>query len=286
MPTTITAPGEVALSGTPVVTMMTLDKYNEGTAVTTQNMYRQVVAPGVYGSWTDVAGAGTITLAAGTELEYVIGIDTDDEAAEPYGRHVKTFVVPAKVTSAIVEYVANDALATDLTGTYFDEFSSANTAQSWTAADVKTLSAKFTGAFEEDFGNIDAGEMSNVLVVRYNNTQIDKISLTSIVDDKGKSYPITKVGVPVIQGSATGTVQEAYAFPVIESNNGYKYMYSLDGDDTVAINTTVTALTWSLYDSSFYLDSDDNVIKSGVEDEDSAEIGAAAADTIAPSIGA
>ncbi|NOR84692.1 hypothetical protein GQ473_01100, partial [archaeon] len=154
------------------------------------------------------------------------------------------------------------------------------------AGDIKTLGAKFTGSYEEDFGNINAGEMSNVLVVRYNNTQIDKIELTSIVDDQGKSYAVTEVSVPVVVGSASGTVQKAYTFPVIESNNGYKYKYVLDGDDTVPVNTTITAVTWSLYDSGFYLDENTNTIESGVEDEDDAEIGAAAADTITPSIGA
>jgi len=274
------------LAATPTITLYTPDKYNPGTAVTTQNMYRRVIAPGVYGTWVDVAGAGTFSLAPGTEIEYVIGIDSDDESAEPYGRHVSSWVVPNQETPSIVEYVANDAAATDLTDTYFDEYDDANTAQSWSAADIKTLGGKFTGKYEYDFGAIDCGEMSNVLVVRYNNTQIDKIDVTSIVDDTGKSYPVTETTVPVIQSSATGTVQKAYKFPVIESNNGYKFKYSLDGDDSIAVNTSITALTWYLYDSAHYLDSNDNLVKCGVEDEDDAEIGAAAADTIAPSIGA
>ena len=286
----VTVPGLVTLASTPVVTLSTLDEYNKGTAVTSQNMYRvvQTEDDGTvnYGPWVDIAGAATLTQASGTIIEIVTGIDTDDESAEPYGAHIESFEIPHKEIYTKVLYVRNDALGGDISTAYFSEYGVANEAQAWAAGNIKTLGIKLTGSFEEDYGNVNVGETSNVIVIRYNNTQVDDVTISSIVSDLGVSYPVTIASVPVIAGSATGYVQKAYSFPVIQSNNGYKAMYVLDGDDTISVNTTISALTFTTYDSGLYLDNNENTIEGGVEDENSVDLGAVAAVAITPSIGA
>lgn len=288
------AGGNCLLSATPTVTFATPDKYNKGTATTTQNMYR-VVSVGsdgqkAYGTWVDVAGAATFQLAGGAEIEYVAGIDSNDEGAEPYGRHVASYFVPCKETATIVEYVSNDALSTDLGDVYFDEYGTANTNQTMGAGDVKNLAIQFTGSFEEDFGNKDCGEQTNVLVMRINASQFDaeNMEVTSITDiTTQKTYAVTPTSVPAVYNNANaaaGDTNKAYFFPVVETNHAYKVTYIADADDTVNPNYVTDGggdpLVFYLYDSEYYFDGNLNEIKCGVEDETQSEIGAASADSI------
>lgn len=273
------------LASTPVLTLSTPDKYNLGSAVTTKLMYRIIGTD----TWTDIAGTGTITKSAGTQLQIVCGINSTDDDAEPYGPEL-TYIMPCTETVTLSIPVSNDAAATDLTGTYFDKYGQPNTAHTgWSAGDIETFFISFAGKYEHDFGNINCGEQANLLIAKYNTTQVDKVDMTGIQRITGttKSYNVKQVTVPTgIAGSlsASNFALKAWEFPVIESNGEYKATYVLDGDDTVAVNTTLSAFTWYLYDGTMYHDANDNIVKCGWEDEDQNEIGATAADSITPSI--
>ena len=264
---------------TPIVTVQVTDFYNKGTAVTSKLMWR--IKGGEL--WTNIANGGTIQQPVGTTIELVVGIDTTDETAEPYGETLEYEFI-AVPNDTLTVNVRNDALATELTGVYFDRYDVVNTAQAWTAGDEWTLGFEFSGPKDKDFGNINVGTQSNVVVIKYNKSQIAKIEFDSILGSDGTIYDIKTANRPELVSTALGTV--TYEFPVLQSSTRYKALYTITGDDDVAVNTTITALTIELYDSNYYLDNDDNVVLGGVEDEDKLEIGAAATDTITPSIGA
>ena len=264
---------------TPNLTVNVVDKYNTGTAVSTKLMWR------IKGGdlWTNIANGGSISEPVGTTVEIVVGIDTTDETAEPYGETLE-YKFTAVPKDTITVKVRNDALATELTGVYFDRYDVVNTAQAWTAGDEWTLGFEFASKKEKDFGNVFVGEQSNIVVIKYNKSQIAKIEIDSIIGSDGTVYDIKTASRPELVSTALGTV--SYEFPVLQSSTRYKALYTITGDDSVAVNTTITALTIELFDSNHYLDNDDNVVLGGVEDEDSLEIGAAATDTITPVIGA
>jgi len=279
-------------------TFETNNKYSSGSAVTTQNMYRKQGS----NTWTDVAGAATASLSQGETIDVIIGIDTNDEAAEPYGPVFK-YTVPVGAPTAIIKLpngspvtVRNDALATDLTGTYFDENDAANTAITGVSAgDTFNLAVKWKGSFEEDFGNIFCenpvdssllgGEKGygTLIVVKYNTTEVDAVQGVNI-----DGQALTAASVPVAvsnDNGATGFALKGWEGPTLESTAQFTVDYFLDTDDTVAMNTSISAFTWYLYTNSMYLDNDDNTVKCGVADEDDTLIGAASEDSIAPVIG-
>ena len=261
----------VGLAATPTVTLETYDRYNMGTAITTQNMYRKVGA----NTWTDVAGTGTIQLAAGTQIEIVFGIDSNDEAEEPPGP-LMFYTLPCLETATLSVPVANDIDATgDASITVFDE-NGATGAQAVGAGDVKTVFIDITGKYEYDLGNIDCGETSNLLIAKYNTTSIDDIIVTGVTMEtpSKKSFGARSKGVPVgIAGALTASNfgLQGWELPVLESNSKYRVTYVIDADDTE--NPDGDDLEWYIADSAHYLDNDDNTIKCGVEDEDRGDIG-------------
>jgi len=261
----------VGLAATPTVTLETYDRYNQGTAITTKNMYRKVGG----NTWTNVAGTGTIQLSAGTEIELVFGIDSTDEVEEPPGEHMY-YTLPCAETATLSVPVANDVDDTShATITVFDE-NGATGAQAVGAGDVKTVFIDITGKYEYDLGNIDCGETSNLLIAKYNTTSIDDIEVTGVTMETPtkKSYTVSTAGVPVgIAGALTATNfgLQGWELPVLESNSKYRVTYVIDADDTE--NPGASDLEWYIADSAHYLDNDDNTIKCGVEDEDQTDIG-------------
>jgi hypothetical protein len=273
----------------PTVTVKTPDVYG-GTAVTTQNAYRKCGES----SWTDVAGAGTFNADVGDKYEIVFGIDSDDDTAEPYGPHITCddpYIVPCQETPTVERAVVDDSLATDLTAVAFDPDDGNQITTSdpidIDAGDIKNIRFKWQGAFEEDFGNRFTGDDTNVLVVRYNTTQFDKMYVTK--DDGTKLAP---ANVPTLLTSSSGYTDRAFKFPVLKSNAEYWFTLVADADDSVnptggdntsePTNFDVSNITLYLYDSNWYFDNDVTPaqVKYGVEDEDFAETGATAADTL------
>jgi hypothetical protein len=279
-PTTPQAPPsepECLSTTSPTVTVKTPDVYG-GAAVTTQNAYRKCGES----SWTDIAGAGTFSANVGDKYEFVFGIDSDDDTAEPYGPHITCddpYVVPCSENPTIERSVVDDSLATDLTAVAFDPDDGNQITASDTitigAGDIKNVRFKWQGSFEEDFGNRFVGEDSNVLVIRYNTTEIDKVYVT-----KEDGTKLTPTNVPVLLSSSSGYTDRAYKFPVLKSNSEYWHTLVIDADDTV--NPGASNITLYLYDSNWYFDNDvtPSMVKGGVEDEDFAETGATAADTL------
>lgn len=266
------------MTASPNITVRTLDKYNTGTVVTTQNRWRPL---GV-SSWNDLGGGASITsIPPGSKFTLITGVDSDDESAEPYGaiiEHTAEYLYDYDLPSP----VANDALATDLSVYFQNEIGQVNTNMTLGAGDVKSLKITWVGSYEEDFGNSYCGD-KNVMVVKYNQTDIDSVRLASI-----DGSDLSSATVPVIHNDSTGYIDKAYYFPVLKSSGEYPFKAIVDVDDTLNPSTNTTTggagvpvfneLTFSLFDVGLFYDNNEDTYKCGVEDENNAEIGAVAAD--------
>ena len=284
------ADGICPLSSKAVVTVREVDMFNPSTAVTGINMHRQ---PG--SSWTNVNGGSDIEKTGYTYLELVSGINTSSYAASEYGPYLQNWQMPCTYAEDLIIEVANDALVTDLTAAYFDEYGTVNTVQEVSAQDEVLLEFSWKVTAEECYGNLYCGGdpaviddvMTNLVVFRYNTTNIDKVELRSLKNtNTGAIYPITAAGVPtgvqntLLTNNSSLTGFKAYLFPVLQDGQTVRGGYLLDVDDTVECSSA--HLKISLWDSDWYEDADDGLIKWGVEDEGNVNIGAADHDEICP----
>jgi len=278
------------LSSKSIVTVRQVDRYNPSTAIVGINMHRQ---PG--SSWTDVAGAANIEKTGYTLLEFVSGIDSDDETSNEYGPYYPTLKMPCTYAEDFIVMVANDAEATDLTATTFDEHGTAGATQAVSAKDEVIMEFSFRGPADEDYGNAYCGgnpsviddTMTNLVVFRYNTTNIDKVELRSLRNtNTGATYPVTVAGMPtgvqntLLTDNSSLTGFKAYLFPVLQDGETIRGSYLLDVDDTVECSSD--HLNIDLFDSTWYLDNDDGLIKWGVEDENNVNIGNTSYDELMP----
>lgn len=277
-------PPNIGTIPTPDILFATTSIYQKGTAVTTKNMAR---IEGIE-SWTNVAGAASMgNISPGDVLEVVIGMDTTDENAEPYGPTFK-YSVPCVETATLKMpdgspvFVSDDSVAGDLTAVAFDRngqpmVTATNTnAQVIGPGDVITGKIRWSGAFREDFGNKYAcSKTGNIIVAQFNTSEYDDIKLTDL---NGNEYPSGTV--PDIHSKTTGFTDFAWIYPYIESVAEINSLVVMDADNVANPGANDSNITFSLYATSVYLDGDSNTVKCGVQDETRTRIGAVAADTL------
>ena len=283
------------LAQTPTIKMKQVDRHNPGTAISGgQNMYRLVGE----GSWTDVGVGSTFTETGYSLVEVVSGIDSDGQATTEFGPYYPSWEVPCRDKQDLVLECGNDATYDELTGTYYDRYGTAATTEKISVADTPTLAFSFQGKYEKDYGNIYCGGVpyeaddtnNNALIIQYNTTSVDEVTLTSIVcTDTGVSYPVVAYDRPttgavstlltdVGEGNASNKGFVMYKFPVLETSRTYKGTYYLKVDGTYEVSTNEVNMT--LWDVDWYRDDDTGLIVYGIEDEDSTNIGAADFDVI------
>jgi hypothetical protein len=289
----------LGLAAVPTVTVATYDRYNPATAVTSQNMYRQIGT----NTWTDVAGAGTIQKGGYTKIELVAGIDSDDDDAEPYGPYFASYEIPCTETYTWAIPMSNDALCSDLSSTWWNSNDQVGdvTGNNITGTVGSTYNLKFRikGSYEEDYGNINGpdGELGNLLVIQYNTTNINKLEVTSITrttNARGTlstttNYPVVEANVPIMVATAhsnSSMTLKGYKFPVIESSNEYWVYYYIEVDESAPLSTYFDRTrggnpVFFLYDGSWYEDTNDGKVKFGFADTTNTNIGAAGYDRIA-----
>lgn len=290
------------LAQTPTITMKQVDRHNPGTAISSgSNMYRLVGGS----SWTDVGVGSTFARTGYSLVEVVSGIDSDSQATTEFGPYYPSWEVPCKDEADLVLMCGNDATYDQLTGTYFDRYGTAATGEKISEGDTPTLSFSFTGKHDLDYGNIYCGGVpyaaddtnNNALIIQYNASSIDELTLTSIVcTDTGKSYPVvaydrpttgaistllTFAGTGAAGGNASNKGFASYKFPVLETSRTYKGTYYLETDSS-ADEVTTYEINITVWDVDFYRDADTGFIEYGIEDEDSTNIGAADFDVISP----
>lgn len=264
------------LAQLPSTTFHAYTKYNPGTELTENVMYREV---GGYG-WTEIAAGSAVARAFGTHLEIMWG-DCDSTPIETMQGPLMVYTYPCRETDDLYIAVANDvADDSDMTVQHYDSDGDAGDVQAITNGDIKTLSITIEGKFEQDYGNMDCGIDSNLLIAKYQTSTIDDITVTSIKKettapstDPTINFDVTTGYVPVgIAGnlSASGYALKGWKFPVVESNTKIRATYVLDADDD---NDPGDVLTFYIYDSGYYLDNDVNKVFCGLEDEDQNGIG-------------
>ncbi len=262
------------------ITLSTPDLYG-GSAVTTQNIIRKVGST----STTDVAGAATFTPNVGDTYEILFGIDSDDDDAEPYGGMV-TYKIPCKEVDEVEFLVVDDSVAGDLVVFATDPDDGNNIGDSnpvdIDVGQVKTIPIKWTGAFEEDFGNRwceDDEGVGNVMVVRYNTSQYDDAYVT---DSAGNKYPAANVAIGKLLSASSGYTDLTFEVPVFRSNADNLFKLVMEADAIENPDGGTSNITVYVYDSGRYIDNDvtPSAWKCGIMDEDGGEVGAVAADSI------
>lgn len=277
-----TQPLQCADPGTSrTVTVSALDdNYNPGTAVTgTSTFYYRKSGDT---AWT--AAGGSFSATAGAVYELALGTNSSSAQTalpQPVDGPIVTATIPCDSASTLEYTFTNDELATSLTAQALD----GNDGNVITATDTIDIDAgspvsiaiDWYAGYEENFGTLACGAMSNVYVVRVNTTTFDDVDL------EYNGVKLSSTTVPGVVSSASGMKDYAFMGPVIESTKTqgkYPFTLILDPDDTTGPDGTDTNTTVTVYDSFVYYDSDNNQIKCGVEDEDQTEIGAAAADVL------
>jgi len=238
-------------------------------------------------AWTDITSAGTFAGEPLKTYEICIGVNTSvaGPVIEAYGDCYDYNVPCQEISTTEYTNTRNDALATDLSVTLIDmEDGNAIIAGTASGADQIDIDAtdtakveiRWSGASEEDFGNIECGELSNVIVFKINTTAYDEEDI--ILTYSGRQ--MTRVTAPTSLAQAAGYQMIAFEAPVFESSPIY-YMYlDLPADDTEEPSGSDGGnVTISLYDSAQFLNQETNTVVCGVNDENGQDIGAQAADT-------
>lgn len=258
------------------------DNYNPGTAITDKGTLSFFYRKAGTTAWT--ADGDSFSATAGANYEIALGLNSTTASTadpQPIDGPIVNIQVPCDSTSTFEYSFTNDEVATSLTAQGLDG-SDGNVISATATIDIDagspvSIAVDWYAGFEENFGTLACGAMSNVYVVRVNTTEFDAPDL------EYKGTKLSSTNVPGVVSSAAGMKDYAFMGPVIESTKGqgsYPYTLILDPDDTVNPNGTHTNTTVTVYDSFIYYDNDDNGIKCGVEDELDNEIGAAAADVL------
>lgn len=269
-------PGDVQ----PSLTLSAVDVYNPGTAHVTNWLYREVGTEAWTGSGTAASSSvSSINYDPGTKIEIAAGAD-NTTANGPVGTKL-TFTVPC-TSYPTAELKVPVASSNSVTTTAWNEdgtVSSATNVQGTSAGDVKSMEFRMVGVYEQDYGARQAGDFSNVLTMKYNSTCIDDLEIKYVT---GGNIMLETAGTPVQDAAAAGYLKESFKFPVLKTNDRHDFVIAIDIDDTnaCAVSANSTSLTGTLYDSQLYLDSDDNTLKFGVEDENNADVGIGTEETI------
>lgn len=260
----------------PSVNLSSTDFYNPGTAITTENMYREKGEL----TWTDIGSTDGFTANPGKTYEICWGTNTtaDTPSVMAHGKCLEYLIPCLPTYKATFAEMRNDALQSEVTGTVIDVEDSTpilSTGGSQyridiDAGDTPTIEVRLSATNEKDYGNIFCGETSNVIVVHVNKTQYDEENFAA--SWKGKS--LNRVSAPPSLNAANGYVDLAFQAPVLTSSE-IEYVYLFwDADATANVTGYQSNASIYLFDSAQFLDQNDNIVKCGVNDENGKDIGA------------
>ena len=213
-------------------------------------------------AWTTVEAGGTFNTEPGLQLEYIFD-NAMDEAYATTG----IYTVPCRRYDT-VEVTAALPISANITGTYWNSLGQVNTAETMSAGDSSTVEFRFSGEFRRNLGNSEVGY--NVISCRYNETEIDEISIAGL----------ERTSLPSFVSAATGMKDITYRFPVLSSNTAQpRYVMSIIADDT--INPGNSNITCTIYDSNYAIDTLTNNVVGGIEDSDGTNLGLAESTRVA-----
>lgn len=258
--------GQISPTGQVVVG----DKLSLGTKLTKTAQYR------VAGTADTFKQSLTETDISFTpEKTYEIYLNSSSE----YVAYTSGVTIPAQenVPEDLLSYKAYDhAAASSMTSTIIDQTSNAaNTAaanKTFTAGTNPKFDLKTTGQSKKAYGNPDAvgqpGEnCNNVVTIRGNTSSTDDIILYMDGVEIPDNGPVPKQSTFVAQ-----THQSTWSFyvPAVVGAGTRELTIEIDTDDT---NTNLNSYNITEYDGAMYINSDDNMVHCGIEDEDNADVG-------------
>ena len=251
---------------TPSLDPNAIDFENPGTAFTeAENVWR------IDGStaWNQFTQGTAFTPPLDTYIDILFGSDQSDMVDNAYGPYLNNVWTGCDEDVTGWNNGANDVKLYDdvaedaLTATFYDD-NHDDGAITMTAGSTKTVYLKFEATNEDYFGNPYLTGYPNVICLDLNTTQFDEPIWTKV-----NGVQMAEVSTPLRHAAAAGKKAYCYAAPIV-TDAGVEFAVRLDADDTVAPGVDDTAY---LYAASYYIDTDDASVGSGIENNDGTAVG-------------
>lgn len=217
------------------VTLSAIDKYTS-LATGGTHRYRINGAPAV-----DIADAGTFTASPEDQITVLWA----NESKTLYYGEIGEYKVPcAGAKTFYTELSQNGTLSSSLKDSDDIALEGSANNQTLSAGDVKTLSMKLSGTYQNDF------PYGFVAVVEYNNTAIDDVIL-STVDGVELQSDVVLQSYSATYGAVSS--KKAYAVSAINSNADLNLKVTIDADDSVNPSVGTADVIVTLYPKDYFI---------------------------------
>lgn len=238
----------------PTVKFSGIDMYTQGTSVSQGHRILQL--DGEYNA--QVANAGTKDASVGDPYKVLLGnLTTTLTAGTDYYPEYRTGTIGCDGAPSLTGLLPKTQAQTDTIFTFWNDNAEANTAQSISTNQEKTVRIRFAASDNKCFGNPHAEKMggSNVMCFTY---ATDAISSVELVGGTGATRPKSASAV-------AGNDTVCYKWPVICDNADWEGKMVIKSGSTEP--TSGHNISISLHDVSFDYDADTLALIVGVEDE-------------------
>jgi len=254
------------------VTFSSFDAYSKGTNAGTGHRILTAGDGAVGGDINlQVNDDGTRTYSPGQSFSVLLGNLTDALSNNAYYPILRTGTFPDKGTYTVTGGQSAVAGSGDITFTFFNDASTADTAQAIGANTKKTVKTRLIASDNQCVGNPDTGGQ-NKLTYYYNDTAI--LSVKQLNDDGsdavGTSTP-TGAGRNVTI-NRQGYQKISYFYPLVCDNQQVDKKVMVESGTTDP--TSDHHINISLSDISWYFNDDTFLVTADYVDEDNIDIGA------------
>jgi len=287
-PTTPSGPTSscIGLAQTPAVTVNVNDAQKPGLNVAEASQYRKKGQS----SWSAFMPGSKISAigAAGEVYQMAVCLNQSALTGTCYGP-VFDYTVKCQEEDKVQKAAYNDAANSDVTSTFYNEDEQA-AAQSMQAGSSATVFLQFESVSDTVFGNPYIGDYltdvngqraayPNVLMLQLNKTTMkkpDKVWVFQSPVSSEVNVQLKQVGCPNIADTTSETTNYCYEAPVIRDSRT-RVAVKLVADSNHAPDVDQTAF---VYTGSFYVNTDTGELAWGVEDNNNAKVGSAAAESL------
>jgi hypothetical protein len=265
-PTTVPVPGGVQCTSNtqPSLTYSAANSYTGAAVQGASGALRYRILGSE--TWTQTTLPATITGSAGQVLE--MGVLDENTT---WNGVTDVYTMPCESYPKREVKVSPIATATSVTATIWNPDGTVNSngtnALNMAAGDIKNFKLQLTGVYQSDWGDVSAGENSNIMVCFANKSSISNLVIPSLQS------------AGFVPSTAYVGTNDTYAFkvPIIKSNQDTP-VYTM----TVTASSSVTPtggpvqdsddIVCDIYDSGLYLDGTyTNKLGFGVQDENRAD---------------
>lgn len=256
------------------------DINNPGTALTEATNLIRRVGDNAWDTFTQ--GTAVTNLVPYEKYEYVFGISTTDFTDNAYGPHGFFTATCSEAIPFDDTGLYDDSIETALAATFFNADDAA-AAETFSAAQVQTVSVKWSAGSEDVCGNPfiatsglpDNGAHSksypNMICLALNTTTWDTPQWVRV-----NGVEMDRLPTPIRHTATSGNTDYCYEIPVLYDQN-VKIEMRLDADDSSAPADDDTA---SFYCGNFFINTNTGELQWGIEDNEGNAVGTDAADTV------